>query len=140
MERASQGETGDSVIQTFEGLKLNGGEAWCAMTRKMDSKHVSKNMTTDGNYLALGRHIVSCWMTLGSNTLAALNATQPHTRRRHNAERASWPTVDLDFLLLPHPYPLDSLAPTNFSPSLSSLLSSSDILSNLTQPHVGEAI
>ena len=51
---ASQGEIGDSVIQTREGLKLKGGEAWCATTRKMDSKRVPENTTTDGNYLALG--------------------------------------------------------------------------------------
>jgi hypothetical protein len=51
---ASQGEIGDSVIQTCKGLKLKGGEAWCTMTRKMDSKCVPKNTTTDGNYLVLG--------------------------------------------------------------------------------------
>jgi hypothetical protein len=56
----SQGEIGDNVIQTCEGLKLKGGEAWWATTRKMDSKHVPKNMTTDGNYLALGGQIFSC--------------------------------------------------------------------------------
>jgi hypothetical protein len=112
----SQGEIGDSLIQTCEGLKLKGGEAWCATTRKMDSKHVPKNMTTDGNYLVLGGKIVSCWTTLGSNTLAVSNATQPHTCRRHNAERASWPTVNLDFLLLLCPYPLDSLGPYKLLP------------------------
>jgi hypothetical protein len=86
------------------------------MTRKMDSKCVPKNTTTEGNYLSLGRQIVSCWMTLGSNTSAASNATQPHTCRQHNVERASWATVDLDFLLLLHPYPLDSLGPYKLLP------------------------
>jgi hypothetical protein len=113
---ASQGEIGDSVIQTHEGLKLKGGEAWCTTTRKVDSKHVPENTTTDGNYLALGGKIVSCWMTLGSNTLAVPNATQPHTCRRHNAERASWPTVNLDFLLLSRLYLLDSLGPYKLLP------------------------
>ncbi len=113
---ASQGEIGGSVIQTCKGLKLKGGGAWCTTTRKMDSKPVPKNMTTDDNYLTLGERVVSHWTTLGSNMLAASNTTQPHTCRQHNAEKASWPTVNLDFLLLLCPYPLDSLGPYKLLP------------------------
>jgi hypothetical protein len=129
---AYQGEIGDSVIQTCEGLKLKGGEAWCATTRTMDSKPVPQEYGNRWQLPCAGQANCLLLDNSGKQYVGCIECHPDHTL----ADDIMWrercdPQSILTFFFCCALTPWTPWAPTNSSPSLSSSLSSSDVPSKI---------